>query len=97
MNIGTLEVLCDHIENVTPIKSGQDAPMLRLLLDDVDASGLMRQMASMLDAEDLLDYIHPNLIREYLAKEESKPLSPRDEHAQLTESFFNAEVVEVKL
>lgn len=97
MNIGTLEVLCDHIENVTPIKSGQDAPMLRLLLDDVDASGLMRQMASVLDAEDLLDYIHPSLIREYLAKEDSKVLSPREQDKALSDAFFNAEVVGVKL
>lgn len=86
MNIGTLEVLCDHIENCNPIKSGQDAPMLRLLLDDVDASGLMRQMASMCDAEDLLDYIHPDLIRAYIAQLDSQKLSPREQYnAKLNE------------
>ena len=69
MNIGIMEILCDHIENLTPFKSGQDAPMIRLLLDDVDASGLMRQMVSACDPEDLLDYFSGNVIREYLEKQ----------------------------
>lgn len=82
MNIGTLEVLCDHIENVSPIKSGQDAPMLRLLLDDVDASGLMRQMVSMIDPEVLLDYFADEVIAEYLSKQ--KPtISPREQYNKM--------------
>lgn len=80
MIIGTLEVKCDHIENVTPIKSGQDAPMLRLLLDDVCVDTLMRQLSSLCDAEDLLDYIHIDLIREYLAKADAQKLSPREQY-----------------
>lgn len=96
MNIGTLEVKCDHIERVTPV-SFSGTSFLEILLDDVDVDSLMGQLASMCDPEELLEYFHSDTIREYLAKEESKPLSPRDEHAQLTGSFFNSEVAVVKL
>ena len=55
-------------------------PELRLLLDDVCIDTLMRQLSSMCDAEDLLDYIHIDLIREYLAKADAQKLSPREQY-----------------
>lgn len=96
MNIGTLEVLCDNVERIEPIKNGQDYPIIRLLLDDADASGLMRQLVINCDPEDLLDYFSDSVIKEYIEKQ-NVVKSPREQHAQLTDSFLNAEVVEVKL
>jgi hypothetical protein len=96
MNIGKLEILCDEILLIEPTKSGQDAPILKLLLDDVDASGIMRQLVSMCDPEDLLDYFSDETINEYMNKPKSE-LSPREQYDALSESFLNAETVEVRL
>ena len=79
MNIGTLEVLCDHIELIKPIKNGQDYPVIRLLLDDTDASGLMRQMVAQLDADVLLDYFKDSVLEEYLSERKLTTLSPREQ------------------
>ena len=79
MNIGTLEVLCDHIELIKPIKNGQGCAAIRLLLDDADASGLMRQMVAKLDADVLLDYFKDSVIEEYLSERKSTALSPREQ------------------
>lgn len=49
MNVGTMKVLCDHIECIEAKPDGQFAPIIKLLLDDVDASGLMRQMVESCD------------------------------------------------
>jgi hypothetical protein len=96
MNIGTLEVKCDHIERVTPV-SFSGTSFLEILLDDVDVDSLMSQLASMCDPEYLLEYFHTDSIREYLAKEKSKPLSPRDQYNALSDEFLSAKTVEVKL
>jgi uncharacterized ferredoxin-like protein len=82
MNIGTLSVVCDNIERTSPTRSGNDT-FLTLLLDDVDASGLMRQMVEQLDPEDLLDYFKDEVIEEYLAERKSTTLSPREQYEAL--------------
>ena len=79
MNIGTLEVICDHVERIEPIKNGQDYPVIRLLLDDADASGLMRQMVAQLDADVLLDYFKDSVLEEYLSERKLTTLSPREQ------------------
>tara|TARA_R110002096_G_scaffold383097_1_gene576977 strand:+ start:437 stop:688 length:252 start_codon:yes stop_codon:yes gene_type:complete len=79
MNIGTLSVVCDNIERTSPTRSGNDT-FLTLLLDDVDASGLMRQMVEQLDPEDLLDYFKDEVIEEYLAAIKGAVLSPREQY-----------------
>ena len=94
MNIGTIEILCDHIENVTPVTLRQDAPKLRLLLDDVDACSIMRQLVANLDNNDLLDYFNDKDIIDYLVKQREPKLSPRDE---CINAFLNAEKVEIKI
>lgn len=96
MNIGTLEVLCDHIEHINPV-TGTFTPTIRLLLDDADASGLMRQMVDQLDAEVLLDYFKDSVLEEYLAGRKSTTLSPREQYEALADSFLNAEAVGVEL
>lgn len=78
MNIGTLKVTCDHIEQVSPTKLGNDN-FLTILLDDVDATGLMRQMVSMLEADDLLDYFSDKQLEDYLASRKTK-LTPREQY-----------------
>ena len=82
MNIGTLSVVCDNIERTSPTRSGNDT-FLTLLLDDVDASGLMRQMVEQLDASDLLDYFKDSVLEEYLAGRKSTTLSPREQYEAL--------------
>lgn len=83
MNIGTLNVLCDSIEKVDAVPDGMNAPSIHLLLDDVDASGLMRQMVEQLDASDLLDYFKDSALEEYLAERKSTTLSPREQYEAL--------------
>tara|TARA_R110001606_G_scaffold385158_1_gene548556 strand:+ start:42594 stop:42884 length:291 start_codon:yes stop_codon:yes gene_type:complete len=96
MNIGTLEVICDHIDNISPIWLGSTA-IVKLILDDVDCSGLMRQMVEQLDPESLLDYFKDEVIEEYLTDRKGAVLSPREQYEALSDSFLSAEVVEVKL
>tara|TARA_R110002110_G_scaffold156066_4_gene350885 strand:- start:332 stop:583 length:252 start_codon:yes stop_codon:yes gene_type:complete len=79
MNIGTLKVICDHVDNISPVWLGNTATV-KLLLDDVDASGLMRQMVEQLDPEDLLDYFKDEVIEEYLAAIKGAVLSPREQY-----------------
>ena len=92
-----MEVICDHVERIEPIKNGQDYPVIRLLLDDADASGLMRQLVEQLDAEVLLDYFKDSVIEEYLAERKSTALSPREQQEQFINAFFEDEVIEAEL
>ena len=82
MNIGTLKVLCDSIERTSPTRLGNDT-FLTLLLDDVDASGLMQQLVEQLDASDLLDYFKDSVLEEYLEERKSTTLSPREQYEAL--------------
>ena len=78
MNIGAMTVTCDHIERVTPVKA-DNSPSLVLLLDDVDAAHLMTQLVSLMDPEQILDYLPDNAISEYLATQNTK-LTPREQY-----------------
>jgi hypothetical protein len=78
MNIGTLSVICDHIEKVSP--TGFYDTRLTILLDDVDADLLMRQVVKMLDAEDVLAYFPDDTITEYADKIKAVTLSPREQY-----------------
>ena len=82
MNIRTLKVICDHVDNISPVWLGNTATV-KLLLDDVDASGLMRQMVDQLDAEVLLDYFKDSVLEEYLSERKSTTLSPREQYEAL--------------
>lgn len=86
MNIGTLAVTCDHIENVSPTGMGSDK-RLTILLDDVDAGLLMQKLVMLLDPEDLLDYFKDSDIVEYFKAREDFTLSPREQYmAKLDEN-----------
>jgi hypothetical protein len=78
MNIGTLAVTCDHIERVSP--TGVNDNRLTILLDDVDADLLMRQVVAMLDPEELLAYFPNKVIAEYADKIKTVTLSPREQY-----------------
>jgi hypothetical protein len=78
MNIGTLAVTCDHIERVSP--TGVNDNRLTILLDDVDADLLMRQVVAMLDPEELLAYFPNKVIAEYADKIKAVTLSPREQY-----------------
>ena len=79
MNIGTLTVICDHIERLSPTGN-----YLEILLDDVNADLLMQQIAANLDPEYLLDYVKDSDIVEYFEARKKKTLSPREQHSKLT-------------
>jgi hypothetical protein len=78
MNIGTLAVTCDHIERVSP--TGVNDNRLTILLDDVNADLLMRQVVAMLDPEELLAYFPNKVIAEYADKIKAVTLSPREQY-----------------
>jgi hypothetical protein len=78
MNIGTLAVTCDHIERVSP--TGVNDNRLTILLDDVDADLLMRQVVAMLDPEELLAYFKDDVIADYADKIKAVTLSPREQY-----------------
>jgi hypothetical protein len=82
MNIGTLAVTCDHIERVSP--TGVNDNRLTILLDDVNADLLMRQVVAMLDPEELLAYFEDSDIVEYFNSRKAVKLSPREQHSKLT-------------
>ncbi len=82
MNIGTLSVICDSIDSVTPVQ-GTFNSTISMTLDDVDASGLMQQLVAQLDASDLLDYFKDSVLEEYLAERKSTALSPREQYEAL--------------
>ena len=79
MNIGTLAVTCDHIERVSPTGINNDN-RLTILLDDVNADLLMRQMIANLDPEDVLSYFPDDVIAEYADKIKAVTLSPREQY-----------------
>ena len=82
MNIGTLTVICDHIERLSPTGN-----YLEILLDDVNADLLMQQIVANLDPEDLLAYFKDDVIAEYADKIKSVTLSPREQYeAKLDEN-----------
>ena len=81
MNIGTLTVICDHIERLSPTGS-----YLEILLDDVNADLLMQQIVANLDPEDLLAYFKDDVISEYADKIKSVTLSPREQHSKFIAS-----------
>ena len=86
MNIGTLAVTCDHIERVSP--TGVNDNRLTILLDDVDADLLMRQVVAMLDPEELLAYFEDSDIVEYFNSRKAVTLSPREQHSKITKEWL---------
>jgi len=63
-----LTIVCDEVLTLEPTKTPQGAPVVKMMLDDVQIEPLLAQLAEKLDIETVLDYFSDDAIKGYLEK-----------------------------
>ena len=66
MNTENLTIICDEVDKIKLVTTGQSVPKVELILDDVEIDSLMIQLAEKLDIETVLDYFSDDAIKGYL-------------------------------